>query len=1317
MRDALKSGERRAEKPWSVQGAAYRHADALRLLGCAIAVGVVLSVSLSSFASDKGLFDPYCSWSEVEDYDGDSPPPGIALEAAAAAGSIFEIVDTGNPFTRGMGSGTVINAIEPEDASTGWKHWFLTADHVIEDWPGGVVGRHVSLDFQTIGGQYPDLPSVAVFCEVTAVLERGSQLPGGRSWDYALLEMTCDAGVGQLPIVRPCAESIQPAETVFLEHHPMYGSDLHQVCDANPEAEDLSEFSVYYALPKKHSSSMLVRTGLQEDSPYEYPAVFHASADTWGGSSGAGLMVVREGSPVLVGVHTGSNCGIPPLCEEGELSHGVAVTAICRVSQRIRSVTIGAEDDGDGDGWPNCGDNCPHHPNADQADCDKDGIGDACDDDICVDFCGDEVVDTVVSGNSVLGGHTPFKMEVNYCATGKAVSQGGFTYAPQSDVQLRWCDCSEYEEPGEWMIGENDCNLPDWGNCRMNKPDLDAAILFTHSGWHMASWYPGSEEMKPSTPQEETLPYAYYPSTDCYRDATWSYWGQDQDGTGWSTYHCGPEWTRYQDPEGSVAEKNTRWLWKKELWWTDQVSGVSVPDSPPAKHAQGWGYLWLRPGTAGAFNRPIGEANNYRMFRLRSGIPKSSPDAELPPLEIQPPLFDAWPVFDLPGTEGDPALGRSLPEIRDARVGLVAVAPEVAAESGDWAYAPGLVGEDAAIAGLVHVIVDGRSLDVRALAYGTGAKPGAVPDTIGFASAKVRLAGGGSDEAPETVSALAVFGGELAGGAKSGRLWLGRFGGLDDSGVPFFEWADATPTRGPLPPARSGALLLPDDKGGRLLLLGGELEDGSAATDLWEFSLTRGEWSPSESAVSGPVGGRAAMFGGRAYVVGAVASAPGARILRLDTRASAPSFEEVGTLADGPGERRGPAVAFAATRSGRLLVYGGVDAAGAARSDLWEYDLGSRTWSQRLGDCEGRSCPAAGAGALFLANFQGLSVSVVSPRDANLYYKAKGDEGWKGGREIAGPPPAMDCDGDGAVEPETTRACRSGDEWYSEVGRLTCSAPGSGELECSALEPEAMEMVGSWSPEGWEWIVDLTAGPEGYTYVLADGTLHVFDTWIAEDGLEPVAAIELSIPGTCWWCGGPDFGFDLEVSGEHLYLAAWGGLHVFELSEPWEPREVAFVPGRGPVLDVEVAGAALYLAEGLGVTVLEVSDPTSPMERRRLGLGTPVLAVGASPEEGRLLALTATKLRSWNVAASPFAPVTGGSLTVAGLLMPEMKVEGRWAYLSGLGTRAVWDDPVSGLVSKGTHDLRDWVDGRVVRGGRAERARKPLNRYELWEVE
>ena len=40
----------------------------------------------------------------------------------------------------------------------------------------------------------------------------------------------------------------------------------------------------------------------------------------------------------------------------------------------------GCEDDTDGDGVPDSQDICPDDPNPDQADCDGDGVGNACDD-------------------------------------------------------------------------------------------------------------------------------------------------------------------------------------------------------------------------------------------------------------------------------------------------------------------------------------------------------------------------------------------------------------------------------------------------------------------------------------------------------------------------------------------------------------------------------------------------------------------------------------------------------------------------------------------------------------------------------------------------------------------------------------------------------------------------------------------------------------------------------------------------------------------------------------------------------------------------
>jgi len=968
---------------------ARRHRDLVRLLGCVAAAQVATLAAMSSHG--MGIFDPYCDWSAVHDYYGESPSPEVVEAAAEAVGSIFspEMANEKGlpyPFGWGGGSGIVICGTEPDGA-----HRFLTAEHVVEWWEdtdqnkggsAGLFGAKVSMDYQTYEGYTPaHLPADRRFCEITDVLERGSEAPGWGKLDYAILALDC--GDYQPECVNAAAGFIDEEEPIFLLHHPAK-SDVTYYCGINHSY--YLPFSAFLSLPKLVSTGWFSHFAPLVTENYNYYALFHYEADTLVGSSGAGVLVERDGEPVLVGLHTGY-AGEKPTLKEGEYNRGVALSALCRVSPRIRGITTDADEDADQDGLSNCQDNCPHHPNADQADCDRDGIGDVCDDDICVDFCDDEVGYYLVSPNqTVLVGATPPKMKVSWCATGKTVSTGDeMVLLPYSDVQLRWCDCSEHPEPPEGMIVFNEpCSEPYSGNCRMNQPDEDAQIHFRHESWHMASWAPGTEEVKLSTPQSATLSNPYYPSTECYQDATWSFWGQDQDSTGWSTYHCGPG-------------------------------------------------------------------------------------------------------FDLPGPPGISTLDQALPHVRDARLALVAISPEHAAEAGSWAYGPGLVSADAAIAGLVHMVVDGRSLDVRALGYGTGTEPGSVPDTTAFAATRFALpavdafgvATAGAEAAP---FALAAFGGESASGARSNRLWFGVFAGLDREGTPFFEWTDVTPQGGPLPPARSGALLLPDNRGGRLLLLGGVLESGAAATDLWEYDLERGAWSELGTALLGLAGGRFAMFGGRAYVVGEVAGEPGARILRLDTRVREPSFEEVGSLADGPGERQGAAVAFAATRSGRLLVYGGVDAGGAARSDLWEYDLGTRTWSRRLGDCEGRWCPAAGPGALLFANFQGRSAAVVSPRDVNLYYKATGDEGWKGGRELAGPPPAMDCDGDGVIE-------------------------------------------------------------------------------------------------------------------------------------------------------------------------------------------------------------------------------------------PEMKVEGRWAYLSGLVTRAVWDDPATGLVSKGTHDLRSWVGGRVLRDKRAERVRKLLGRYELWEVE
>jgi len=979
--------------------------------------------------------------------------------------------------------------------------------------------------------------------------------------------------------------------------------------------------------------------------------------------------------------------------------------------------------DCDDDGVPDSEDNCLYIPNADQKNCDHDDKGDICDDDICVDFCGDEVDDWASSSSSFfIGGGTPYLIGVHYCTTSSSIGDGDPT-EPWSDVQLRWCDCHDFPAPEGEIPQLTACSADTFANCRMNEPQQDSVIQFDHERWHMASYSPQTEPLKPEAspqPDPTSAPnVTYYPALGCFLDSSWSYWSEDNDGTGWYTYHCGPEWTQYDDPNGTVPEKSTGWQWQEELWWKNQLDAIA-PSYEPDEHGPGWGYLWVRPkGTAIASDPGVRlwtEANNYRPYRLKPWTWSMNPIIK----KRLPRIFDDLPVINLPDPVDAPMIEQTFPMIRDVQIGLYAVAPESATDAGEYAYGPGLVGSDAAIAGLIHILVDGRSLDIGAWGYGTGSTQGSVPDTTGFASARF-----GWTESPDVPGSgdvgLAAFGGELATGAKSDRLWIGRFDGLDRDGIPYFLWEDATPSTGPLPPARSGAVLVPDDAGQRLLLVGGTLDDGSVASDLWEYGFARETWSIVSSDFRATSGADATMFRGRAYFTGGVGadSQPNTKVFRFDATAAVPKAEEVGDMAEGPGARDGMALGFAAVRAGSLIVYGGSDTLGIGRTDLWEYDMGARSWTQRLVDCEGRSCPPAEPGSFILANERGLSIGLYATHDeaGNAYFKTSGDLGWVGSDTLAGPPPAMDCDGDGEVEFQTAQVCRSSDEWYADVGRLACGEPGSGEFLCSAGEPTEMVEMASWSPGGWEWIVDLEAGPEGYSYVLADGTLYTFDTWSLEDGLQPIDQDGLEIPGTCWWCGGSDWGNDVEVDGDHLYLATWGGLHVFSLEKPWNPQEVAFVPGHGPASDVEVHGRVAYLADGLGITVLDLYDPTVPVERKRLSFWTPAQAIGAAMEEGRLYALKATELRSWNIAANPFNPVPSDTESLAGLLFERMRVEGRWIYLNGLWTQTLYDDPAFGLSKKGQHDLRPWVSGRLLRDGRAERTKNltcdPV--YEVWE--
>jgi hypothetical protein len=196
---------------------------------------------------------------------------------------------------------------------------------------------------------------------------------------------------------------------------------------------------------------------------------------------------------------------------------------------------------------------------------------------------------------------------------------------------------------------------------------------------------------------------------------------------------------------------------------------------------------------------------------------------------------------------------------------------------------------------------------------------------------------------------------------------------------------------------------------------------------------------------------------------------------------------------------------------------------------------------------------------------------------------------------------------------------------------------------------------------------------------------------------------------------GADWSNGIAASADSLFVASMRGMHVFSLEDPASPVEVGFLSGYGQVRDIAVSGDIAFLADGKGITVVDVRVPAMPVEIGRINVGKRVDEIELSEKNDRLYVLTPLEVIRYNTMSNPMEPVEKDAVRVRGPTYRGMRLDGNWIYLGGNRTESIYDDRKSGMTLMGEHDVGDWVQGRIVRDGQAERVRYgSRSSFEVW---
>ncbi len=161
------------------------------------------------------------------------------------------------------------------------------------------------------------------------------------------------------------------------------------------------------------------------------------------------------------------------------------------------------------------------------------------------------------------------------------------------------------------------------------------------------------------------------------------------------------------------------------------------------------------------------------------------------------------------------------------------------------------------------------------------------------------------------------------------------------------------------------------------------------------------------------------------------------------------------------------------------------------------------------------------------------------------------------------------------------------------VGNHAYVADGDGGLKIVDVQDPVHPVVVGQLPTGTAIAVRV-AGSHVYVSDFSGKKVHVVNI---ADPAKPVVASEIPLPGD---------GRSAQVVGSRLYVAAgWGGVVVFDVSQPAAPAEVARLGDGGYVRGLAVQGSVVFVPDywrGI-LTAFDLSDPKSPVELGKVACG------------------------------------------------------------------------------------------------------------------